>query len=403
MALDLPSGAGAGPTAVPFGATRTLAKTAANGTIGTDDRELALKIFSGTVLEQFYVNTVFYDRAGQFIAQKQLSGGHEAQWPVIGNDLDLFNALDDNVSGDGGPFEDAADVGAEGGLKAGYHNPGDFITGKKIKMSEQVIRVDDILVAPIDVPFADLNLSHFDVLGPYAQKLARSLATDNDRKIAAVALEASGTAGVSGVYPGGNQVTRDAGNNTTFSGVYADSSVGSDNFRDDVAELARLMDLDNVPEEGRFLFIPPDVRKLLRHETDVFNRDFNEASVAGTMNTRAIGVLEGFQLITSNNLPGYWTTTTNARYNLIDTNFAKYDFDCSLTGTGSTKARPAAIALCGASQGSAAVGMVQAQGIRTHIEDDERRNVKFMKAQMHVGYGVLSPWCSGAIMMERSS
>jgi hypothetical protein len=53
--------------------------------------------------------------------------------------------------------------------------------------------------------------------------------------------------------------------------------------------------------------------------------------------------------------------------------------------------------------GSAAVGMVQAQGIRTHIEDDERRNVKFMKAQMHVGYGVLAPWCSGAIMMQRSS
>lgn len=397
MALDLPSGAGAGPTAVPFGATRTLAKE-----FGSDTRELALKIFSGTVLEQFYVNTVFYDRAGEFIAQKQLDGGHEAQWPVIGDDIDLFNALDDNVDGDPTPFEDAADVGAEGGLKAGYHNPGDFIVGKKIKMSERVIRVDDILVAPIDVPFADLNLSHFDVLGPYAQKLARSLATDNDRKIAAVAYKAALEGAVAGVYPGGNVVTRDAGANTTFGGVYADSSTGSGNFRDDVAELARLMDNDNVPEQGRYLFISPDVRKLLRHETDVFNRDFNEASIAGTMNARAIGVLEGFQLITTTNLPGYWTTTTNGRYGLIDTNFSKYDFDCSLSGAGAGN-RPAAIALCGASQGSAAVGMVQAQGIRTHIEDDERRNVKFMKAQMHVGYGVLSPWCAGAINMVRSS
>lgn len=396
MALDLPSGAGAGPTAVPFGATRTLSKE-----FGANERELALKIFSGTVLEQFYVNTVFYDRAGEFIAQKQLDGGHEAQWPVIGDDLDLFNALEDNADGSDPAFTDAADIAAEGGLTAGYHNPGDFITGKKIKMSERVIRVDDILVAPIDVPFADLNLSHFDVLGPYAQKLARSLATDNDRKIAAVAYKAATTAGVSGVYPGGNEVERTGANDATgFDGYYADTSTGSALFRDDVAELARLMDVDNVPEEGRYLFIPPDVRKLLRHETDVFNRDYNDAAIAGTMNSRAIGVLEGFQLITSNNLPGYWTSTTNGRYGLIDTNFAKYDFDCDLSADGEKK--PAAIALCGARQGSAAIGMVQAQGIRTHIEDDERRNVKFMKAQMHVGYGVLSPWCAGVINMKRA-
>ena len=400
MSLDLPSGAGGGPTPVSFGATRTLSKN-----FGADERELALKIFSGTVLEQFYVNTVFYDRSGEFIAQKQLDGGHEAQWPVIGDDIDLFNATDlnDTSSPADGSFDEAL---SEGGLNAGYHTPGEFITGKKIKMSERVIRVDDILVAPIDVPFADLNLSHFDVLGPYAQKLARSLATDNDRKIASVALSAALDGAVSGVYPGGNSVTREVGSSTNpfaTGAAYEDTSVGSGRFRDDVAELAKLMDEDNVPEQGRYLFIPPVIRKLLRHETDVFNRDFNEASLAGTMNSRAIGVLEGFQLITSNNLPGYWTTKTDGRYALIDSNFAKYDFNCSLSASGAGFARPAAIALCGASMGSAAVGMVQAQGIRTHIEDDERRNVKFMKAQMHVGYGVLAPWCAGAIMMQRTS
>jgi len=395
MTLELPSGAGGGPTAVQYGVTRTL-----NKEYGANDRALALSLFSGTVLEQFYVNTVFYDRGGQFIAMKQLDGGHEARWPIIGDDLDLFNATDlnDTDSPADGGFDEAL---PEGGLNAGYHRPGDFITGKKIKMSEKVIRCDDILVAPIDVAFADLDLAHFDVLGPYAQKLARSLATDNDRKIAALAWAAAKASGVTGVYPGGNNVEVSASGGSAFTSFFANNSTGSGLFRESVAELAKQMDLDNVPEQGRYLFISPDVRKLLRFETDVFNRDFNEAQIAGTLNTRAIGVLEGFQLITTNNLPGQWTATTNGRYGLIDSNLAKYDFDATLDATNDT--RPAAIALCGASAGMAAIGMVQAAGIRTHIEDDERRNVKFMKAQMHVGYDVLAPWCAGAITMKRTA
>ncbi|MBN30328.1 MAG: hypothetical protein CMB34_06670 [Euryarchaeota archaeon] len=395
MTLDLPSGAGAGPTAVPFGATRTLSDK-----FGADSRALALKIFSGTTLEQFYTNSVFYDRMGEFIAQRQLDGGHVAQFPVIGDDIDLFNALEDNADTTDGPFTDADDVASEGGLKAGYHNPGDFITGKKIKMSEKTVRVDDVLVAAIDVPFADLDLTHFDVLTPFSQKLGRSLATDLDRKIAAIALKAATTAAIAGVMPGGQVVENTVSGGSGIASFFADSSGGSTAFRNDVATLARQFDEDNVPQEGRFLFIPPYIRSILRHEQDIFNRDFNDGSVAGTLNTRTIGVLEGFQLILTNNLPGDWTGTTNRRYEFIDTEFSKYDFECGLTAAG--QKRPAAIALCGAGMGQPAIGMVQASGMRTVIEDDERRNVKFMKAQMHVGFDVLAPFCSGVINMARS-
>ena len=396
MSLDITSGAG--QQGSPFGVSRTLQVDNTG-----DTRALALKVFSGTVLEQFYTNTVFYDRASEFISQKVLDGGHMAQWPVIGDDLDLFNSINGDVNSGNAEFFDAADVGAEGGIKAGYHNPGEFITGRKVKMAERTVRVDDVLVAPIDVPFADLDLNHFDVLTPYAQKLARSLAIDNDRKIAALGYRAARTSGVSGIFPGGTEVVRTVSGASDIangaSPFYADSITGSGNFRADVATLAMEMDLKNIPEQGRYLFISPQIRKLLRHEKDVFNRDYNEASIAGTMNARAIGVLEGFQLVTTNNLPGQWTATTNGRYGLIDSNFGKYDFDCALATANDE--RPAAIALCGASSGMGAIGMVQASGIRTVIEDDERRNVKFMKAQMHVGYDVLAPWCAGSITCKR--
>ena len=41
------------------------------------------------------------------------------------------------------------------------------------------------------------------------------------------------------------------------------------------------------------------------------------------------------------------------------------------------------------------MGMVQAAGIRSVIQDDERRNTKFMKSQIMVGADVLCPWTAG--------
>ena len=167
---------------------------------------------------------------GEFIAQRQLDGGHVAQFPVIGDDIDLFNALEDNADTTDPAFTDAADIASEGGLTAGYHNPGDFITGKKIKMSEKTVRVDDVLVAAIDVPFADLDLTHFDVLTPFSQKLGRSLATDLDRKIAAIALKAATTSAIAGVMPGGQVVEREVTGANNIGSFFADAA-GTGNFQ----------------------------------------------------------------------------------------------------------------------------------------------------------------------------
>ena len=326
------------------------------------------------------------------MVQKTLNGGHVAQWPVIGDDIDL-GSIGTDSDGSTGPTIDTP----EGGLQLGYHTPGKFIEGRKIKHSERTVRVDDYLVASIDVPFQDLDLAHFDVIRPYATKLGRSLAIDNDKKIATIAMKAAQNEGVSGVFPGGQLVTGPV-QSTTLAGAFADSSTGSGNFRDSVAQLAEAFDNDHVPEDGRFLFIPPHIRKILRHETAIFDRDFNPNNIAGSLNDRVIGMLEGFKLVVTTHLP---SGETYNNYNAYDTNLAKYDYNCDAGSN--TQQAPAAIALCGASEGSAAIGMVQAGGVRTVIEDDERRNVKFMKAQMLVGYDVLSPWCAGAIMFDNQA
>ena len=371
--------------------SRTLQENGSGG-----DRALALKVFSGTVLEAFRAKCVFYDNTGSIMVKKNLTGGHMAQWPVIGDDIDLYSLGTFTDSGGNNDYSDSGDVATDGGLALGYHTAGEFIKGRKIKMSEQTVRVDDVLVSAIDVPFQDLDLSHFDVIRPFATKLGRSLAIDNDKKIATIAMKAATDPGLAGVYPGGQEVYIEGHSETTVAGNIPDSTIGSARFRNAAAELAEAFDNDHVPEEGRYLFISPLIRRVLRHETDVFNRDYNPDAIAGDLNSRTIGMLEGFNLVVTTHMPGnYGVTDTMFKYMGGNEAHRKYDF--KVTGADEDTAVPAAIALCGAQEGSAAIGMVQAAGIRTVIEDDERRNVKFMKAQMMVGYDIVSPWCAGVI------
>ena len=413
MSLDLPNVAG-------IGATRGLN----NEFNATDNRGLALKLFSGTVLEAFRAKTVFYDNTGSIMQKKTIEGGSSYQWPVIGDDIDLslLGTFDDNSDGgsDNDDFSNPGDVVKDGtGLRMGYHNPGDFITGSKIKMSEQIVRVDDILVSALDVPFIDLDLAHFDMLKPYATKIGRALAIDNDKKIATIGVNAARTAASAGIHAGGTEIVINvAGTPASVADAFSDNSstaTGSGLFRAKVAEMARLMDEKHLPEEGRYLFVPPAIRQLLRHEGTGFGMAGTPASGAlaaeygpggnpfskdqnsqpWDLNSRSIGMLEGFNVVISTHLPD---GKTSSKYKGVDTNFAKYDYTCD--GSGAAAGRIAALALCGGGEGSSPIGMVQAGGVQTVVEDDHRRNVKFMKSQMLVGYDVLCPWTAGCISVH---
>mgnify|MGYP003110723875 CR=1 FL=1 len=397
--------------------TRGLAD--AEGSAGA--RDLGLTIFSGQVLEAFKQRTVFYDMKGQYMASKQLDGGVAAQWPIIGPDIDLFA-----VGGDDTNFTDDAadDTHLPQGMYAGYHVTGRFITGSKIASSVKTVNVDDILVAAIDVPFLDLDLAHFDLLGPYAAKLGRSIARDLDRKIAALVLKgATDSAPSNGTYPGGASVVRGSAS-ATVAATYTDDIGGVTKFADDVASLALQFDQKFVPEGNRTLFITPYIRKILRHMGTSFvaNPNVNTTTQAATvtyipgtqspydnqlsgnswdLNARSIGQLSGFDLVVTDSMPGDWRTDTGAKYaefnsaSMGASSLAKYDFDCD--GADAARKCPAALAVCGAQEGNYGLGMVQAGGMRTIIEDDERRNQKFLKTQMLVGMDILSPWCLGSI------
>ena len=382
---------------------RTLLSTSAS----TNTRDMAMTVFSGIVLESFQTASVFYDRAGSFMSIKQLNGAASAQWPIIGNDP-----------------------------AGSYHTPGDFIndTGsgsntKRIQMFQKTITADEYLVNALDIPFTDLNLLHFDVISPFATKLGRNLAKILDRKIAALAVKASRApqqVTSSDVYSAGMRINRVG--SATVATAYPASPSGAYNFRVDLALLAQKFDEASIPESGRFMFITPEIKTALRFEPAFYNSitsggvyGTGTSAVVGTsvfqaapsnytggssmsdISSRVIGNLEGFQFVVTNNLPQIdYTSNTlsgeNAAVFYESTTkgtTGKYQVNCdgAIVATG----KPVAVALCSAETGSPAIGMVQASGLQTHMEDDQRRNTKFLKAQLMCGLDFLCPWSAGSI------
>ena len=343
-----------------------------------DERAIALKMFWGIVIETFRGTTQFWDNTGNIVAFKDIDSGKEWQFPVIGDD----------------PTPE-------------YHTPGTELLGQVVEMTEGTVTIDDILVAHYDIPIDQIVMSHFDVMAPYAKKLGRAVARKVDLNILYTALKAARHQTLSGanttIHSGGNRV------NATVTGdigtAYAANSTGATNFRNSAANLAQLMDEDDVPEEGRFLFIPPYIRRVLGFGTNIFDNTLNR-QLPNDLNSRTIGLLEGFHVFVSNRFPSTSVTTGPSKYqadftydNTSDSTTLSEGWSDTINNDG----RPAALALCGASEGTAAVGFVQAGGIVPHIEDDHRRNTKFLKAQIMCGCGVMAPWCAGEIYVDDAS
>jgi len=326
---------------------------------GADDTALALKMFTGTVLEAFRAKSkLWHDDAG-VISKMVINNGKSHQF-ILNGDVPVGE----------------------------YHTPGDELLGQAYEFDEGTITVDQILVVHYDIPLDQTRMSHFPVIAPKMRDLGVGLAIDLDRKLFRVGVNSARSAAVTKngitIHNGGNRVERVA---ATLAAAYAVSVAGAQNFRDDVAALGQAMNEDNVPEDGRNLFIGPYIRRVLGKDPTIFDKDYSNDS--GDMNARRLPMLEGFILHETNHLPSTSVTAgpTSQRG------------DFTVAGA---SGQPAALALCGARQGNGGVGFVQNGDIYTHMHFDERRNTTFMKAQIIGGMGILAPYCAGVIEVDDS-
>jgi hypothetical protein len=254
------------------------------------DRALFYKKFSGEVLATF----VQMNRVAPLVRQRSIASGKSAGFQVLGRAVAFFHSAGKDIS-------DTA------------NNLLSQIAG-----AERVINIDSMLMSAVTIYDLDEAMSEWEVRGPYARELGRSVAVMSDRlAIHTLILAARASATITGLN--GGSVVVDAAMKT--SGVALANAL-----------FAAKVDMDHkdVPEDGRFAVITWDQHANLIRDPSVsiaatsptvtqatvgyplINGDLSQAN--GDYAKAKLYFCAGFMLVPTNHLPSTNITSGDADF-----------------------------------------------------------------------------------------
>lgn len=264
-----------------------------------------------------------------------------------------------------------------------YHVPGAFIEGGTSVQMKTTITTDDKIIKAQRLPDIDQIFSRWDLISPANEENVRLISELLDKRMARLGIRAARSAAVTNVHSGGKVVTRTA---ATEAAAYAISAAGAENFEADASDLARKFDDDNIPRDGRLLFVSNRTIQVLTRSAKLMNRDYTPQDVT-QYHRRAVGMCEGFALVPTNHLP-----TTNYTSDL-----SKYNVDASIGGSDGL---PVALAMW-AGEGKAPIGCVRAGGgLMSDVYQDKNRDVTLTNSKIVCGMGELHVWLAGVIQVH---
>jgi hypothetical protein len=195
-----------------------------------DTRGLFLKVFSGEVLRAF-------ERAikvAPLITGRTISSGKSAQFPTTGVAAARFFT----------PGENLFEAGSASGQSLDSH---DYLS--KIKQSERVIYVDELLTSACFIDDLDEAMSHYDYRSIFARELGAALARHQDNYALYTLIAAGYNVGdVSGeITPGDSPSVIDD----------TDFLTNSASALDTLYDAARILDENDVPKEDRYVLLNP--------------------------------------------------------------------------------------------------------------------------------------------------
>ena len=329
---------------------------------------LFLKKFAGEILTTFEENNVF--KALHTV--RTIDSGKSASFPVTGI------------------------------ATASYHTPGDNIADagnsylSDPKKNEQVITIDDVLLASTFLSSIDDVKNHYDIRSVYSTELGRALANRFDRAIAKCFIGAARTVtpGVTGGNVGGEL---DVSQNL----LRAPAGAGSDADTTDptgpelIAALftaAAGLDNNDVPADGRFCVLrPQEYYKLITGgdgalvvATSASNKDIGGS---GSLASGTIPSVAGISIYKSTHVPstnmassGGSSSGDEGASNDLFAAGDGYDGDFSNT--------------CGIGAHPCAVGTVKLLDLATEAEYQIERQGTLFVAKYAMGHGVLRPECA---------
>jgi len=244
---------------------------------------------------------------------------------------------------------------------AEYHTPGTEITGTAIPHQEVIVTLDDLLISDAFIADIDEAMNHYDVRGPYANELGKSLALTQDKNIARMVIQ---SARASAIFSGGN----------------GGSTLSNDGYATDATTLIsglntakQTLDENDVPVDTQRVNAVLKVAEwyLVANSDKNINRDYNEGQ--GGLHHQNLRTISDIYILKSNATP-YGTDESAAG---IPT---KYQGDWSLT--------------VGAVYTADAVASLRLMNLQTQMGFDMRRQGTLMIARMAVGHGTLRPDCA---------
>ena len=306
---------------------------------GSSYDALFLKVFSGEVLSSFRKATVFESLHNV----RTISSGKSAQFPIIGN------------------------------ASTSYHTPGTQLTGAAIKHAEATINIDDKLVSQVFLADIDEAKNHYDVRSQYSVEMGNQLAYKFDQNVAATIAQAARTAtNFNTDLPGGTRIKIVAATKAAVTGANLVSALWT---------AAEKMDINNVPEDNRYVVLGPTEYYKLAQTTDVLNRDWGGS---GAYADGTVLKVAGISIIKSNHLP---TTNRSAVTGENNTYHANYTDSVGLVFN------------------KQAVGTVKLMDLKMEQTGSDVHALwqgTFMVGSMAHGTGVLRPDCAVEIYWATS-
>ena len=309
---------------------------------GADVDALFLKVFAGEVLAAF-------ERKNKFLnltTVRTLEYGKSASFPVIGR------------------------IGAE------YHVPGTEITGMNVNHNEVVITIDDLLISHAFIADIDEAKNHYEVRSQYSTEMGNKLATVMDENILKNIIKAARSGPIIGDagYPGGAQIMNDKFKyDAAGTGTAKTKEEWAKALAEGLFEAARILDENDVPDEGRYAAFSPREYYALLHNTDLINELFGGA---GAIADGKILRVAGIEIVKTNNLPHKDDSGTNHRHGV----------DARQT-----------VGLVFTPQ---AVATVKLMDLSLQSEWDIRRQGTLMVARYAVGHGPLRPECAVELKLQ---
>jgi hypothetical protein len=334
-----------------------------------DVKALFLKKFAGEVLTTFEETNVMKP----LHTIRTINNGKSAQFPVTGTATAAYHVVG----------QDLVNASNSGGVQ-------------EIQHAEQVINIDELLVASTFIANLDELKNHYDVRSIYSSELGRALANKFDKQVIQTAILNAASFNTSGIAApvaadgpkkAGNVVYCAAGTddaNKRFLGSTGAGTLNTDGtlMAKAIFAGAQLLDEKDVPQSDRYCLVSPQrYYNLVQAETSggaalAINRDWDGR---GSYAEGSVLKVAGVTIVKSNHIP-----SANVDQETGQANTYHDTFGANIMGLVFHKS---------------SVGTVKLQDLATESEYQIQRQGTLMVAKYAMGHGALRPEC-GVVLMN---